>query len=204
MLRQAVSVRRPWPSADRVRADGLSPPFRPASFSWVQLFGNVLGFSGSAGAELLDATLPMVEPGGRLLVEIAPGPGETSRYLHRLPPTVVRRLLEGKGHGLMASIEREGFRRTGPGEEPGPGFRRWSTPELLRILRDRQFDPLEVLAVAPLLGSDPLRIDVAAESPRSWESLLEWEEVAGREPERWPAAAAVIVVARRASHGPQG
>ncbi|MHB1434637.1 MAG: class I SAM-dependent methyltransferase [Thermoplasmata archaeon] len=203
MLRQAATIRRPSPTADRLRADALNPPFRAGAFSWVQLFGNVLGFSGAAGPELLDVTLPLVGPEGRLLVEIAPGPGEASRYLLRLPPTVVRRMLEGKGHGFSSSIEREGFRPARSEAEPGPGFRRWSAPELLRYLREHRFDPLEVMAIAPLLGSDPVRIEAVATSPAAWESLLRWEEWSGRDPDRWPAAAAVVLVAQRTASGPQ-
>ncbi len=202
MLRRAALGARPESTADLVRADGLNPPFRRGVFSWVQLLGNVLGFSGPRGPELLDVTLPLVGPGGRLLVEIAPGPGEASRYFHRLPPSVVRRLLEGKGHGLSSAIEREGFRPVRSGTVPGVGFRRWSAPELLRYLRDRQFDPLEVMAVAPLLGSDPQRIEAASASVSAWTSLLQWEESVGRDPDRWPEAAAVIVVAQRTSSGP--
>lgn len=204
MLRHAAISRRPPPAADRIRADGLSPPFRTGAFSWVQLLGNVLGFSGAAGPELLDTTLSMVAPRGRLLLEIAPGPGEASRYLLRLPPTVVRRLLEGKGHGLLSAIAREGFRSTHAEDEPGSGFRRWSVSELLRHLRARHFDPIEIVAIAPLLGADPGRIEAAAASPDAWRSLLQWEEWAGRDPDRWPTAAAVVLVAQRTASGPQG
>ena len=131
-----------------------------------------------------------------------PDSDTASRYFHRLPPSVVRRLLEGKGHGLSSAIEREGFRPVRSGTVPGVGFRRWSAPELLRYLRDRQFDPLEVMAVAPLLGSDPQRIEAASASVSAWTSLLQWEESVGRDPDRWPEAAAVIVVAQRTSSGP--
>ncbi len=202
MLREAASVGRPSPAGDWVRADGLHPPFRPGTFSWVQLLGNVLGFCGAAGPELLEATLPLVGPRGRLLLEIAPGPGEESLYLHRLPSTVVRRRLEGKGHGLPEAIEREGFRPSRSAAEPGAGFRRWSAPETLRYLRGQGFDPLEVMAVAPLFGSDPSAVEAAASSPSAWESLFEWEERFGRDPDRWAAAAAVMVVAQRTASGP--
>ncbi|MFG1530542.1 MAG: class I SAM-dependent methyltransferase [Thermoplasmata archaeon] len=202
MLRRAAGEVRKPSRPDLIRADGLEPPFRPGVFSWVQLLGNVLGFSGEFGPELLDATLALVRPGGRFLVEIAPGPGEASRYLLRLPPTVVRRLLDGKGHGLLSAIEREGFRPVRSEAEPGVGFRRWSAAEILRYLRDRNFDPLEVMAIAPLLGSDPERIEAAAASPTTWRSLLQWEEAVGRNPDRWWAAAAVILVAQRTASGP--
>jgi SAM-dependent methyltransferase len=187
--------------ADRIRGDALAPPFRPGAFGMVQMLGNVLGFNGNSGEELWEASLDLVAPHGRVIVEIAPGPGEKSRYLSRLPPTVVARLLGGTGHGLSAAIEREGFQPIRADAAAGPGFRRWTAGELLPRLRSRGFDPLEVMAVAPLLGADPLRVEAVRCRPRSWEGLLRWEEASGRDPERWDRSAALLIAAQKTASG---
>lgn len=188
------------PLPDRVRADGKAPPFRPTAFGQVALLGNALGFAGASADRLLEAATSLVAPGGNLLLEVAPGPGERSRYLARLPSTSLARLLRAPVRALTPRIEREGFdpmpfRRTQDGE-----FRRIPVAELVRTL-GRGFEVREVLAVAPALGAMAPRIAAVRTDSKAWEHLLLVEEELGRRPERSTEAAAVLVAARSTPGG---
>ncbi len=182
---------------DRVRADAARSPFAPGSFEAVALLGNALGFAGAESERLWSAALSLVHPGGTLTLEIAPGPGERSRYLVRLPPTSVARLLRAPLVAVRPRVEREGFapepeRRAGPRE-----FRRFSPDEVTRRLVSAGWEVREVTAVAPALGTDAARLEAVRPDAKAWAHLLELEEQLGRTPARWARAAAVLIAARR-------
>jgi SAM-dependent methyltransferase len=183
-------------AVDAVVGDALSPPFARAAFGEVALVGNAVGFAGGDWGRMLTAAEALVAPGGTLVVEIAPGPGEYSRYLARLPATAVGRLFMAPPAALVPRIVREGF-----GAEPprhrSESFERLDARDLGKRWQDRGWEVLETTAVAPCLGPDPLRIARARAAPRSWAHLLEVEEQIGHQPERWASAAAVMVAARR-------
>jgi len=179
---------------ERVRGDALRPPFRPGPFTQVALVGNALGFEAASGSDLLDAMEGLLAPGGSLVLEVAPGPGERSRYLGRLPPGAVRRLLAAPPAAVVPRIVREGFIPEPPRHRP-TSFRRWTVQELLDRWRPRRWTVREVAAVAPSLGTDADRIAEVARDPKAWERLLELEELLGREPTRWGGAAAVLLAA---------
>lgn len=175
-----------------VRGDASHPPFRAGTFGEVALLGNTLGFEGRAGPALLDAVEELVRPGGVLLVEAAPGPGERSRYLARLPAGTVRRLFAAPPRAVIPRIEKEGFREV-PLRHRTRSFRRWPADELLGRWRSRGWVPREVLAIAPALGADAARVSAVAEDPRAWSHLLEVEEALGHDPRHWPRAAAILL-----------
>lgn len=181
---------------DRVLGDALRPPLRAGAFAEVAMVGNALGFEAGAGVELLDAVEQLIEPGGTLVVEIAPGAGERSRYLGRLPPGAVGRLLAAPPGAILPRLRREGFAPEAPRHRPG-SFRRWSVEELLGRWRPRGWSVREAMAVAPALGADPARLEEVGRDRKAWARLLELEEALGREPERWAGAAAVLVAAER-------
>ncbi len=183
------------PLPDRVRADAARPPFVAGAFDLVAALGNLLGFVEDESDRLFSELCALVAPGGTLLWELAPGPGERSRYLHRLPPGSVARLLRSAPGLVSARVLREGFvpeprRRTAPGE-----FRRVSADALAARLTSMGFRVEEVLAVAPGLGPDPVRLAAIARDAKAWSHVLEVEESLGRSPDRWPAAAAVLIAA---------
>jgi SAM-dependent methyltransferase len=185
------------PLPDRVQGDGAHLPFLDGSFGLVAALGNLLGFAGGASDRLVEQLVGALAPEGTLLLEIAPGPGERSRYLRRLPPTSVARLLRSTPRVVAARIAREGFveeprRRKVPGE-----FRRVDPRLLHERLRSWGFQVEETVAVAPALGPDGVRAQAAANDLKAWSHLLEVEETLGRAPERWSAAAAVLVAAVR-------
>jgi len=186
---------------ERVRGDSLRPPFRPRTFGEVAVLGNTLGFAGERGLELLSECEELVAPGGTLVVEIAPGPGERSRYLERLPPRAVGRLLIAPSRALVPRIAREGFLAE-PVRHDNPSFRRWDAGVVIRRWESLGWEPLEVLAVAPALGPDNARSAEVQLQPRAWGHLLEIEEALGRREERWPLAAAVLLSARRGPLNP--
>jgi len=183
---------------DAVQGDGIDPPVRRDSFNTVALLGNTLGFAGPESGRLLKAAIELVGPGGVLLVEVAPGPGEHSRYLARLPATAVGRLLRAPPRALLGRIEREGFEPDPPRRAGTDAFRRMKAEELRATLERAGFHVEEVLAVAPALGSEPERVAEVRLDPKGWEHLLAIEETLGRSPERWPSAAAVLLAAARA------
>ncbi len=181
---------------ERVRGNALRPPFRAGGFSEVAVVGNALGFEGSRGPELLDQLEGLLRPGGLLILEIAPGPGERSEYLRRLPVGAVERLLAAPPTLVAARVRREPFLRE-PRRHREQGFRRWTVASLADRWATHAWERVETMAVAPALGADPERVAAVAGRPRSWARLVELEELIGREPARWPQSAAVLLAVRR-------
>jgi hypothetical protein len=184
---------------DRLRADGARPPFVPERLAEVVVLGNTLGFSGARADLLLDAAECLVTTGGTLLLEIAPSSGERSRYLARLPPSALVRLLHSPLRAVLGRLDREGFRDEPPRHTTPRSFRRYSVDELHVHLRRLGWEVRETIAVAPALGADPERAAAVRKDPQAWTRLLDLEEEIGQRPERWPRAAAVLVAARRPS-----
>jgi len=201
MLRSARAHGRPGeqgdvPPFDLVQGDGLLPPFPAGHFGQVAILGNTLGFAGASADRLLEAAISLTAPGGVLILEVAPGPGERSRYLARLPASSVARLMRAPVRALVPRIEREGFdpmpfRKAEEGE-----FRRIPVEELGRTFEERGWEVRETLAVAPALGALASRIERVRGDPKAWAHLLEVEEEIGHEARRWTGAAAVLVAAR--------
>lgn len=191
------SRRLPGPVPERVRADAAYPPFLPETFGEVLVLGNAIGFSEGSSERLLDEAMGLVRANGTLVLEIAPGPGERSRYLTRLPVPSVGRLVRAPVTALLPRIEREGFSPEPPRRPAGSPFRRVSAVDLVQRLERSGWSVTEVQAVAPALGSDAVRIRACGADPKAWGHLLELEEDLGRRPERWERAAAVLLAAVR-------
>ncbi len=188
----------PAPSRpDLVVGDAAFPPFSEAVFDVVVGLGNLVGFAGPESGRLLDRLRGLVRPSGRLVLEIAPGPGEHSRYLARLPARSVARLFRSAVPLVTLRAGREGYvaerwRKDHPGTFDRPAA------EVVRTDLERTgFRVDEVMAVAPALGPDPLRIAAVATDPKAWTHLVAVEEQLGQHPERWVRAAAVLVAATR-------
>jgi SAM-dependent methyltransferase len=181
-----------------VRGDAVRPPFEEPSFQEIVLLGNTLGFETRTGPRLLEAVERLVGRGGKLLVEIAPGSGERSRYLSRLPAGAVRRLLAAPLAAVLPRVAREGFSEAAEPEGLG-SFRRWSVDELRARWSAPAWRLLEAIAVAPALGADPGTVAEVAHDPKAWERLLEVEEAVGLEPSRWERASAVLLAVERSS-----
>jgi SAM-dependent methyltransferase len=186
------------PSAvpDRVRGDGLRPPFDRHRWAEVIVFGNTLGFAGRDAEHLLLQAEELIAPDGVLLIEVAPGPGERSRYLARLPASTVARLLRSPIRAVLGRLDREGFSTEPPRRATAGPFRRFSPEDLRGRLERAGWEIQETMAVAPALGPDPVRIAAVRSDAKAWSRLLELEEEIGRRPERWRDAAAVLLSAR--------
>jgi SAM-dependent methyltransferase len=176
-----------------VRGDGGTPPLARAAFSCVALLGNVLGFSAGNADRLLESAESLVAPGGFLVLEIVAGPGERSRYLTRLPPRSLARLLRSPVRAVQLRAQREGFLAEPPRRRETGEFRRFDPSALSEDFRTRGWLVREVVTVSPALGPVPLSIEAAQSDPKSWEHLLEVEEQIGHAPERWTNAAAVLL-----------
>lgn len=199
MLRAArLRLRGQGTTSALVIADARCPPVRPRAAQLVAVLGNTIGFAGPNSAKVLAQSAELVGPGGHLLLETAPGNGERSRYLARLPPGAVRRLLSAPVNLVRARIEREGFvpELRAPSRS---GFQRLSPEQVHRQLTAAGFAVREMTAVAPALGPDAVRIAAVRTDPAAWSRLLEVEEAVGRAPGRWSAASALLVAAQRSS-----
>jgi SAM-dependent methyltransferase len=183
------------PRPDRVLADASHPPFRRGIFGVVAALGNILGFAAERSDQVFDSLTDLLAPGGTILLEVGPGPGERSRYLHRLPGGAVMRLFRSPPGVVAARILREGFVEEAPRRKTPGDFHRIDPMELSRRLQRRGFRVDEVVAVAPALGSDDARAEAVSKDTKAWEHLLEVEETVGRTPARWAGAAAVLLAA---------
>lgn len=191
----ARRIRGPVP--DRVRGDAGRPPFPSGRFEEVVALGNALGFAEGSSERLLEETMGLVAPNGTLLLEIAPGPGERSRYLARLPVSSVGRLFRAPVAVLLARIRAGGFAPEPPRRSEPGAFRRVAREEVIGRLESAGWKVVEVRAVAPVLGPDPRRIHACAADPKAWGHLLEVEEAVGQDRERSARAAAVLLAAVR-------
>ncbi len=191
------SRRSEEPVPNLVVGDAARPPFPPGGFELVVLLGNILGFAGEGAGGLLDRGLELVAPGGTVLLEVVAAGGERSRYLARLPPGAVGRLLRAPPGALTPRVAREGFEPIAPDRPEGSTFRRLREEELARALDRGGFEVQEALAVAPALGWDPERVARVAADPKAFARLVELEEGLGRSPDRRSAAAALLLAARR-------
>jgi SAM-dependent methyltransferase len=194
-------LRDRWPAgSDRphlVLADARRPPLRPGSFSEVVVLGNAVGFAGEDAFSVLDSAAELVAPGGRLLIETAPGPGTTSRYLRRLPVGALVRLLAAPPAAIVPRVVREGFEVGEPEDRTRHGFRPVSESELTEHLTQRGLTVLETTSVAPALGTLPERLEAVRAHPAAWERLLALEERLGAGPNLRRDAAALLLAAER-------
>jgi len=183
----------PGAMPDRVLGNALRAPFVRGRWAEVIAIGNMLGFAGREAEPMLGEAEDLVAPGGKLVIEIAPGPGERSKYLARLPPKSAARLLRAPKRVVLARLDREGFRTEEFRRAPRDTFRRFSVAELENRYRRKGWSVADVESVAPLLGPDSARAAAVRTDDKAWWRLLELEEEVGRRPERWPEAAAVLL-----------
>ncbi|MCI4344768.1 MAG: hypothetical protein L3J87_03990 [Thermoplasmata archaeon] len=186
---------------DLLAGDAARPPFRPGVFGEAVVLGNVVGFGATDAEAIVQAVADLVSPNGRLLLELAAGSGESSRYLTRLPPGAVVRLFRSPATWLVKRINREGFVPGPASRGPRATFRPVRVPTAANWLRSRGFEAGETVAVAPALGLDAERTAALRGDPAAWSRLLEVEEQLGREPARWDRAAAVLVAFKRSGSG---
>jgi hypothetical protein len=134
-----------------------------------------------------------------LLIEFVTGPGERSRYLHRLPEGAIARLFAAPVRAVLPRVQREGFVPLRHREAGSRRFRRFAPIEIQSQLKALGFEVKETVAVAPCLGNDAGRLSSIRAAPVAWNRLLEIEEIVGREPTRQAGAAAVLLAAERSA-----
>jgi hypothetical protein len=163
----------------------------------VGLLGNAVGFAGGQALDLLGRSAGLVAPGGRLLLETAPGPGTAARYLHRLPAGAIRRLLHAPLGAVAPRLLREGFTTLASEDRTRHGFRPLSYKALVETLAGNGLVVAEVTAVAPALGAERERLEAIRADLVAWDRLLDLEERAGASPNIRDRAAALLVAAVR-------
>ncbi len=207
MLREASRrLRAASPAEERpdlVRGDAAHPPFKTERFDEVVVLGNTIGFAESEAGRVLDEAARLLRTGGTLVAETVADTGERSRYLARLPPGAVRRLLAAPINAVRPRVEREGFRPEPPSPKAS-AFRRVGEGEARERLGRGNVEITELMAVAPALGNDPERLAAARLEPIAWRHLLELEEVLGRTAPRRARAAALLVGGRKTEGVPTG
>lgn len=192
-------ARQAGPIPELVRGDAVRAPLRDGRWSEVVVLGNTLGFTGARADRFLSSVERLAGPDAILVLETAPGPGERSNYLARLPASSLARLLRAPVRAVLGRLDREGFRAEAPRHPTPRTFRRYSAEETVDRLRSVGWKVEETMAVAPALGADPARAAAVRADPKSWARLLELEEEIGRRPDRWSSAASVLLAARRTS-----
>ncbi len=130
---------------------------------------------------------------GVLAFEVVAGPGESSRYLARLPGGALARLLRSPPEAVRRRIRPEGFALSSVRREGSEGFRRFDVTDLVEQYSLRGWTVREVMAVAPLTGANPRSAEAVRQDAKSWSHLLTLEEAEGRDPSRWVHAAAVLL-----------
>lgn len=207
-LPMLLGLREHWAATlDRpelARSDARALPFRAGAFAEVVVLGNAVGFAGEDAMLLLETAARAVAPGGRLVVETAPGPGTLSRYLRRLPAGAVVRLLHAPLVAVAPRVTREGYEVFESEDRTRHGFRPIGEPQLKERLLGLGFEVLEAIAVAPGLGGFPERLEDVRGDPRSWERLLTLEEQLGAMPKARQEAAALLLAAARPNAAPSG
>ncbi|MCI4358268.1 MAG: class I SAM-dependent methyltransferase [Thermoplasmata archaeon] len=201
-VRDRWAARSSAPVPALVRGDGVRPPLARGRFELVVALGNPLGFAGPQSERLLSECSALLAPGGILVLEAVAGTGARSRYLKRLPPKAVGRLMLAPPNALQARIEREGFEPILAPTRPHHGFRRFTEGDLRAEFQRAGVEWAESLAVAPLLGADPDRVREVSRDPRAWKNLLELEERFGRQVEHREVAASLLVAGVRAQAPP--
>jgi SAM-dependent methyltransferase len=183
-------------------ADGLASPFHDRAFTEVVVLGNAVGFAGDRALDLVDRCAALVSPGGFLLVETAPGVPTTSRYLARLPPSAMVRLLRSPPRAFLRRLEPEGFLDTELPDRTRHGFRPLGEVEVRERLGPQGFEVVESVAVAPGLGAEPERLELVRADPVAWRRLIELEELLGALAvcRRRPAALLTAAVRRTDDH----
>jgi len=192
-----VASGSPGAVPDRVLGNALRPPFDRDRWAEVVALGNTLGFAGKEADRMLERAEELVTPGGTLLIEVAPASGERSRYLARLPSSSVARLLRAPLRAVLGRLDREGFRAEPARRATMDSFRRFAVTELQDRWQRTGWEVLETVAVAPLLGPDPVRSAAVRADEKAWSRLLDLEEEVGRRPARWEEAAAVLLSVHR-------
>jgi Methyltransferase domain len=182
---------------ERIRGDLSAAPFASGVFGEVALLGNTLGFAGRSSETVWSRAAELVAPAGRLLIEVAPGPGERSRYLGRLPPSAVGRLLRAPPAAVLPRILREGFEELPPRKPEAGEFRRIRADEVSEFARRTGWEVQELIAVGPALGQDPDRVAAVRTDPKAWAHLVHVEEELGRRSDRWSRAAALLASLQR-------
>ncbi len=182
------------PRADDRIADILGDagqlPLPSRSVPCVVALGNLLGFAGDRGPDVLDEISRTLTPRGMLVLETMNPPAQVPRFVHRMSVTEWRRTVhEAVGYRLITLL-REGWERA-PQTLPRPTpstFSFISPEEVVDWLDDLGFEIGDQMVTAPLLGGEPsLVAEISRGRTEILEEILRWEDYAGRRPEflRW-------------------
>jgi hypothetical protein len=156
---------------------------RSRSVDGAVALGNIVSFASRDGPRLLKELARVTKPRGRLLADFATPVGATQEFFHqaarhRLLPKILRR----RGYYFVDEVLASGIQRFDPDRLCPWEFKFYTAEQATRDLRRAGFDVVDTMSVGPVARMDDRLISVARHDRRTWESLLEVEERAGRRP----------------------
>ena len=188
-----------------VRGAGEHLPFRNGAFRAVVAYGNILGFAGSEGAQLLSEIARVVRPGGLLLLDVASPVGSTTEFLEvGARRRFLRRILRNPDYYFLSAILGAGPRGHQPYAPARMGyfeFDFYTVEGADEVLRAAGFSPVDRMALGAIGAFRDRLTTIARREPRTWKNLVEIEEQVGRRPGVLETGHGFVLAARRrASH----
>ena len=175
---------RPDPAlapVDWVEGVGEHLPLRSGSFQGVVALGNIVSFASRDGPALLRELWRVARPRGRLIADFPSPVAATQEFFYTAARNrFLPRVLRERRYYLVDQVLDSGFQPFDPPRLCSWEFRFYTAAEAVRMLRRAGFDVVDTMSVGPVARMDDRVISVARRDPRTWRSLLEIEERAGR------------------------
>lgn len=166
-----------------VLAAGERLPMKPRAVNGVVALGNIVSFASKDGPSLLRELARVTKPGGLFVADFATPVGAIQEFLHMAARhRLLRRILRERRYYLMDQVLETGFQPLAPARLARWEFQFYTLRGARAELRKSGFDVVDAMSVAPVARMDNRLISLARRDGRTWESLLELEELVGRRP----------------------
>ncbi|HYB79135.1 MAG TPA: class I SAM-dependent methyltransferase [Thermoplasmata archaeon] len=181
------AARWPWVSAlRRVCGAGEHLPFRKGAFRAAVAYGNILGFSGRGGEQLLAELARVLRAGGWLLLDVASPVGAATEFLESAArQRFLLRILRDPAYYFLDGIVQSKQRGHQPYAPKRMGyfeFDFYTARGAEEILSANGFRLVDRMAIAPI-GAYRDRLTTLARRDRvAWRNLIKLEERVGRRP----------------------
>ena len=170
----------------RVRGAGEHLPFRAGAFRAAVAYGNILGFSGRGGEQLLAELARVVRGGGVLVLDVASPVGSATEFLESAArQRFLLRILRDPAYYFLDGIVQSKERGHQPFAPPRMGFFEfdfYTARAAEGVLSASGFRVVDRMAVAPMVAFRDRLTTLARRDPVAWENLIRLEERVGRRP----------------------
>ncbi len=191
--RERVARRVRW-----VRGTGERLPFAPGAFRAAVVYGNILGFAGHEGPELLRELARVVRPGGRLILDVSSPVSATSEFLHvAAQRRFLERILADPHRYFLDHVLAKGHQPYDPARMAFFEFSFYTPDQVAVLLQAAGFAVTDRMAVAPVSAFQERIAASAGRRRRTWENLLVLEEKIGRRAGALETGHGVVVAAVR-------